>query len=67
MMADIPKRLPMLNMSSPPNIVLVWNEHVTYNLEANFEFAYSILHDDATMLILVPKFKKQETSIEVFF
>ena len=60
MVADIPKRLPMLNISSLPNMVMVWNEHVTYEVEANFEGAYSILHDGATMLILVSEFKKQE-------
>lgn len=52
MMANVLERLPMLNVSSSPNMVLVWNEHATHKVEADFEFAYSILHDDATMLIL---------------
>lgn len=29
------------------------DEHVTHKEEAKFEFAYSILHDDATMLFFL--------------
>lgn len=39
---DLPEGLPMLGVSSPPNVIPVWNEHKSKNIEAFFELLWHI-------------------------
>lgn len=65
MLVDIPKGLLVPNIS-PSHLVQEKNEHVTDKGEAIFEFAYSLLHDDATLLIFVHEFKKVKDDVRSF-
>jgi hypothetical protein len=55
---DLPKGLPMLGVSSSPNVIPVWNEHKSKNIETLFEFALAYLNDDGPLLLYFHKKKK---------
>ena len=66
MVFDIMKGLLDPNISSPSNIVLVWNEHIIGKVEAIFEFTYSLLHDDVALILFVQEFKKDRDDVRSF-
>lgn len=62
---DITKGLLIPNISSPSNIILVWNKHVTIIVESNFELACSLLHNNVTLIVFAPKFKEIRGDAEI--
>lgn len=62
---DLPKGLPVLNVSSPTNIPS-WNVHKNENLEALIELFFAYLIDKSPLLLFVPKKKDVRDDVRTF-
>ena len=64
LIADLPKGLPVPLIS--PSSIPEWNKHDSDEIEAIFEFAFHFLHDDAHILLFVPKSKNVRLDVRTF-
>jgi len=54
MIVDMPKGLPIPNLSTPPFVVFKWNVGSPTWLQEVFEFADGHVHDDGAFIIIHP-------------
>ena len=52
---DVPEGLPIPGLFVPPNDIPAWNVYENSHIEALFEFADSLLHDNGVILIFLPE------------